>query len=667
MNWIEGGMLKKDGGKWFVQDGRNRYFLDHGIEVRNDLHNTALEEYALVTAGRDQKVVRLRLIDDDEEITLGIPVGTAPKGGGYKQDPKTQSAQDKAKFAKQREENDRWRIENPAYAPYNFVPLASTVVLVDDGPQIYSGYLEVDITAETPLFIRKHKDNPAFFQMNNGPFIPGSSMRGLTRSMVELLSFSAMREGLYSDKQFSFRSMADMGADLREAYKAVLPSNREDKDYLAGYLHYDNTSRRYYIRPAEYVRKFDSEKGPKDPEFEGKVCRVFSGKMQGKRHQWLIGPASPQADKRIWVAWEAERAYRDDATRHKDFNVLKKTGLQAYGDTGYPMFYHLRADGQADSIGHTAFYRIPYALKVSDHVPQDLPKQGEDFVQAIFGSTEVAGRVWFEDGRPSALPSRQPDAHTKLLLNPKPTSFQLYLQQPQGARTKLEDIRHWGNTDAPLRGHKLYWHRVTAPDSSPLGWKRELRPDEKNSKTYQHPIQPLPAGTRFQARIRFDRLRASELGALLFALNLPEDCRHKLGLGKPLGLGSIHIQARLHLLDRPARYQSLFGADGDWNTQVQAGAATDPFLTAFAHTIGHGLGQPIDSPEALWQEPRLKTVHTLLRFDRQLQSSENWLKATQYMENGAGGSSRDVAERYKKRSVLETPEEVERRFNKPPG
>lgn len=665
MNWIEGGMLKKDGGKWFVQDGRSRYFLDQRITVQDDLHETDLEEYALEPAGRDQKVVRLRLKDfDDEEITLGIPEGRSPKADGYRQDPKTQSANDRAKFAKQQEANDQWRFQNPAYAPYNFVPLPSAIVPVDDGPQCYSGYLELTITAETPIFIRKHKDSSAFFQMNDGPFIPGSSLRGLTRAMVELVSFSALGKDQFSDKQFSFRSMADMVPGLRDAYKAVLPSNREDKDYLAGYLHHDPTQRSYYIRPAEYVQKFDSEEGPRSPQFEGRVCRVYSGRIQGKKHQWRLGP--PQPEKRVEVSWEAERAYRDDATRQKDYKVLKKAQEREYQTTGYPVFYHLGTDGQADSIGHTAFYRIPYPLKVSGHVHQGAP-QDKDFAQAIFGTTGEAGRVWVEDGRPDSVPPRIAEVHAKRLMTPKPTSFQLYLQQPQGARTRLQDIQHWGNADAPLRGHKLYWHRITPADRSALGWQRDLLPNERDTATYQHPIRPLPEGTCFRAKLHFDRLRASELGALLFALNLPENCRHKLGLGKALGLGSVHVQARLHLIDRPARYQGLFDEAGDWNKQVQPDAPATPFLNVFAQTIGQGIGERIETPAQLWQTSRLKALRTLLHFDRQLHASKEWLAKTQYMENGAGGSSREVAEHYKKRSVLETPEEIAQRFNKPPG
>jgi hypothetical protein len=44
---------------------------------------------------------------------------------------------------------------------------------------------------------------------------------------------------------------------------------------------------------------------------------------------------------------------------------------------------------------------------------------------------------------------------------------------------------------------------------------------------------------------------------LLFVLNLPEGYCHKIGMGKPLGLGSIKITATLSILDPKKRYCNL--------------------------------------------------------------------------------------------------------------
>lgn len=69
-------------------------------------------------------------------------------------------------------------------------------------------------------------------------------------------------------------------------------------------------------------------------------------------------------------------------------------------------------------------------------------------------------------------------------------------------------------------------------------------------------MQPVKSGVQFRGRIRFENLTDLELGAILHALQLPDGCCHRIGMGKPLGLGSIRIHARLRLVDRVARYQA---------------------------------------------------------------------------------------------------------------
>jgi hypothetical protein len=55
--------------------------------------------------------------------------------------------------------------------------------------------------------------------------------------------------------------------------------------------------------------------------------------------------------------------------------------------------------------------------------------------------------------------------------------------------------------------------------------------------------------------VDFDNLTAWELGLLCYALKTSDSYRHKLGMGKPIGLGSININIEsLQLIDRQKRY-----------------------------------------------------------------------------------------------------------------
>lgn len=102
-------------------------------------------------------------------------------------------------------------------APYNFVPLNSDVVTpywadyishdlpFEDGQ---SGEIEVSLTTHSPLFIRDGKKSEGevqqFCQTEDGKyFIPGSSLKGMIRSVMEVMTFSKMR--LVNDHRFAYR------------------------------------------------------------------------------------------------------------------------------------------------------------------------------------------------------------------------------------------------------------------------------------------------------------------------------------------------------------------------------------------------------------------------------------------------------------------------------
>src|SRR5260370_172256 len=69
--------------------------------------------------------------------------------------------------------------------------------LAGQGMQLYSGYLEIDITAEKPIFIPAYADQnrpvdprvaQRFLQNKRGEYIiPGSSLKGMLRTVVEAL------------------------------------------------------------------------------------------------------------------------------------------------------------------------------------------------------------------------------------------------------------------------------------------------------------------------------------------------------------------------------------------------------------------------------------------------------------------------------------------------
>ncbi len=124
--------------------------------------------------------------------------------------------------------------------------------------------------------------------------------------------------------------------------------------------------------------------------------------------------------------------------------------------------------------------------------------------------------------------------YTQPLMEPKPHHASFYLD---------ESRQH-------IAGRKYYFHH--SPDQEPLTARSLVYMGGRPANRY---IQPLDQSTQFHCRIDFTNLEADEFAALLFAITLEEGIRHKIGYGKPLGLGSVYLfPTHLKLVDFAARY-----------------------------------------------------------------------------------------------------------------
>ncbi|MEW6127210.1 MAG: TIGR03986 family CRISPR-associated RAMP protein [Acidobacteriota bacterium] len=149
----------------------------------------------------------------------------------------------------------------------------------------------------------------------------------------------------------------------------------------------------------------------------------------------------------------------------------------------------------------------------------------------------------------------------KTLGSPKPPSPAMYFKNADGtggyiAKDKLEPIIR-NKEENPIGGHspqgrKFYLHHNS---SGSQNWKsKNLDP-----QTFKLKMQAMPVkeNSVFYFHLDFDNLNDDELGALLYALRPTKEFRHKLGLGKPIGLGRIRIEPLgLFLVDRSKRYKS---------------------------------------------------------------------------------------------------------------
>jgi CRISPR-associated protein (TIGR03986 family) len=142
----------------------------------------------------------------------------------------------------------------------------------------------------------------------------------------------------------------------------------------------------------------------------------------------------------------------------------------------------------------------------------------------------------------------------KIQSSPKAPSPAMYFTRKSGPKAFAPDTLSL-NKHRP-QGRKISLHHAPPADNSDGQQWRPWRTKQPNADQAQKcAVRPLRAGTVFRFSADFTNLTRSELGLLCFALRPADLFRHKLGMGKNLGLGTVRIDPlAVTLIDRSERY-----------------------------------------------------------------------------------------------------------------
>lgn len=563
---------------------------------------------------------------------------------------------------------------NVPTAPYNFVSLNDVVVhpplykyieeltekkdiqkgykqfLQEKGK--YSGYFDIDVENITPLFIGG--ENKKFFSIGGKYCIPGSSVRGCLKNIFKIVTSGAMRvkekitdsdkensEADVTNKILYFRNLAGKKVDpTKDLYSSRFTYDKTYKDKdgniktkkasiaKSGFLVRED--KQYYICRADLQVKKGKpwEVTPSNApciRWNNDFADVFTGRMNNKKHFYRI--KSPVWKDKYIIPDDVLKGYRDDKNRKSlDLLNIKNAvkGTDSYKilrgaekfDYIVPCFY-VEKDGVVEHFGAGPYYRLPYRQTIGDHIPKELREAQIDFADAIFGNKEYWGsRVNFEDcylqNDKSALEN---EACSKILMGPNPTSFQFYLNTDNKGNPS-----HWeGNTN--IRGYKFYWHRS-------IDWRAIAKSDNENMNNIIAPVKPH---NHFKGRICFNNLDEIELGALSYVISLCEekDICYKIGMGKPIGMGSIKVTGKLYLRGKDY-YKHLF-ADNDFAEDLKQEDKTE-YVNQFNVYMKNNLNQQSLSR----YQSRIDQLKAILSIKYMQGAKQNeWNeKVTRYMEIG---------------------------------
>lgn len=709
------------------------------------------------------------------------------------------------------QDNDR-----EAYAPYNFVPLPEQVVLAEEVPiehqaahprlvrqdryleGRYHGQIVCTLTTATPLYVRcgytpedfanygakvfheltpeQQRERAQFFAHDDpeAPVIPGSSLRGMLRALVEIAGYGKMNQVM--DRQLFYRSVSDRQyqsifvEELAPVQVAPHPRARRFQTKVrsgfvrqrpGGYVieecpmaridHRVNNPRdlaaiplplgeqlmigngasklpnsayqhrmMYVICDPEaqdyfFNAQFDNKgkkrhddqylhfRGVRQASFDKDALAkaqestlVITGHMQHKHMEFVFlhqtvatHPLSADLVKRFEdddqiTQWQ-EQAFRRDQPKK---GARRRDGLLRDGE---PVFFLLNDDGSIRFFGRAQLFRLPYGNAPFDFLPIDHQKDASiDLAEAIFGfvrrgetgSSEprmVAGRVTigdalFVNAQQNVWLSTDPIT-PHILASPKPTTFQHYLVQPEQTKADQHNLRRYDSSvqSTTLRGHKLYWHKgnVGTADIRETNEEKIRRSQKQYTK-----FRPVNEGVTFSFTIHFENLSSVELGALLWVLRLCNDdwqksqkrgpYRLKLGMGKPLGMGAVHLAYEVQLSDRTQRYRSLLAGDA-WSDPIlpDVHATHAQVLADFEQYVLRESGELAKQPKDLHHTLRMQCLLMLLSWPgppsyatRYMEIERDAAHPDRYRPGKENKQGKVKVNEYSNRLVLPTPEQV---------
>lgn len=445
-------------------------------------------------------------------------------------------------------------------APYNFSSYIPDLIApsFDREEKIWSGRILCELEALTPILAaqihEKNADessNCRFLEIDGKPVIPGSSIKGMLRSVMEILSFSGMRP--MNKKKLFWRDV-------------------QDPDHYI--ILFDSVPRGGFMR--QHGADFEItevEVTGKEPDDESLYRAIKTGKAVGEDtpHTYYFRlptasdkpePVDADAVSRLW-----EQLTEDQKKRPHVQNRAKELRSK----TGLPVFFRRSENGEIAELGFCRYFRLQYRYSPYELAWPDARKRdAEDIAESIFGyagkddgkgKKSLRGRIAVESFALEGEKYGPKEGLAAILGGPRPSCAPCYLEQnakkinatKKKDKNYLKNMASYNDPKARLRGRKLYWHSVETHNLKPPAGK-----GGKESKKILSHLFPLRKGARGSFAIHVRGLTESELGCLFEALELKENCAHKLGMGKPLGLGSARIRIREARLEKmPDKYASL--------------------------------------------------------------------------------------------------------------
>lgn len=480
-------------------------------------------------------------------------------------------------------------IDNDRFVnPYTFVPLPKGRAKRSDctiaAEPVFSGEIKCRLSAKTQIAVPDILKNPLpdedkrtepkeydFFTLDGKAAIPGSGIRGVIRSVFEVLTDSCMHLNDKDDDYFHTRVNKenpgiityDPKERVYKLYKAERFRDKTKTEHKTGDIVYFN-SKPGEDKACDLIDFYRERQG--DDDIPGVYLRVNTFVSKDKNGK--VTKSNPSVfraiDKgkiindvyidlleenvRMWMSDKSVNMLTNDKNDRQGYKEAYKGAITAMKTAGgmLPVWYWKDKTTGYYYLAPSQYSRAVFRNKPHDIVlnakMQACTSQNECCAAcALFGfiadengdSQSLASHVRFTDAICEQADCFDGSYLLPVLSTPRLSSFEFYLSGNEKNSLGPD------SENVTIAGRKFYWH---APQNV-------ITKDDDFAE--EHPkmaarMQLVKKGSEFAFSVFYDRITEDQLKKLVFALNLGENYAgsvrcHKIGHGKPVGLGSVKI------------------------------------------------------------------------------------------------------------------------------
>ena len=478
--------------------------------------------------------------------------------------------------------------------PYNFISLPNKKAKAYLDEDKHYGVIHYSITTKTPLFIPNSSNDNAFgckeadhksydffsyTDLSNEknvsgkyqePVVPGSEMRGLIRNVYETLTDSCM--GILNDdypvKRISVAfnpgllrieedgSLSLLKADSFRIDDDIYNPKKIDRYKDGDLIYFDTPKPEGKVNGK--IHSFDKNKNNfNDHGYVLKWGFFINRRMKNAKNNYHAFKLSGDIVRNglskneiknkmnsiVTSYLEQPTVKPDDAKAYEAYKKQFELFLEGKREKYFPVNYSDKVKGLL-SITPATFSKEVSSKSVADYAGVFAPCKDSlcpacDLFGKI-GDNAKGSRIRFSDMYVEKHDSNK-SYYVKdfvtidNLSSPKISNVDFYLERPKNATFWTYDYYVSNNKvyayTGILRGRKYYWHHH--PESVRFNSNVEKT---KLNKT----IRPVKEGVTFKGELYFDGISKKQLNQLIYILNTGKDgLGFKLGMGKPLGLGSV--------------------------------------------------------------------------------------------------------------------------------